>query len=303
MARKRLHGVLPIVQVPFTDTDEIDREVLDREVQWGLAQGIDGLGTGMVSESLRLSQAERETLAELLVQSVAGRGVVFLAVTSETTRQAVALARAAEQAGCDAVMAAPPVGSRCSETQLFEYFRTIAEAIDLPVVVQDASGYLGQGIPIRLCVALMEQYGPEKILFKPEATPNGPHLSALRDAARGEARIFEGSGGILLMDSFRRGIQGTMPGMEVVDAVVAIWQALQANDEDRAYRIYFPLAALVALQMQAGLDGFLAVEKHLLVKRGVFRDSRRRGPYSWEMDAETTAEVDRLFERLQQAMA
>jgi 4-hydroxy-tetrahydrodipicolinate synthase len=303
MARKRLHGVLPIVQVPFTDTDEIDREVLDREVQWGLAQGIDGLGTGMVSESLRLSQAERETLAELLVQSVAGRGAVFLAVTSETTRQAVALARAAERAGCDAVMAAPPVGSRCSETQLFEYFQTIAEAIDLPVVVQDASGYLGQGIPIRLCVALMKQYGPEKILFKPEATPNGPHLSALRDAARGEARIFEGSGGILLMDSFRRGIQGTMPGMEVVDAVVAIWQALQANDEDRAYRIYFPLAALVALQMQAGLDGFLAVEKHLLVKRGLFRDARRRGPYAWEMDAETTAEVDRLFERLQQAMA
>jgi 4-hydroxy-tetrahydrodipicolinate synthase len=186
---------------------------------------------------------------------------------------------------------------------LFEYFQTIAEAIDLPVVVQDASGYLGQGIPIRLCVALMKQYGPEKILFKPEATPNGPHLSALRDAARGEARIFEGSGGILLMDSFRRGIQGTMPGMEVVDAVVAIWQALQANDEDRAYRIYFPLAALVALQMQAGLDGFLAVEKHLLVKRGLFRDARRRGPYAWEMDAETTAEVDRLFERLQQAMA
>ena len=59
----------------------------------------------------------------------------------------------------------------------------------------------------------------------------------------------------------------------------------------RSYRVSAPIGASVALQLQAGLDGFLAVEKHLLVKRGLFSSARRRQPYSWEMKNETAAEV------------
>ena len=83
-------------------------------------------------------------------------------------------------------------------------------------------------------------------LFKPEAAPNGPTLSALRDATSGRATMFEGSGGIFLIDSFRRGIAGTMPGMDLLDGIVAIWKALRRGDEAAAYRVYFPVCALVA---------------------------------------------------------
>ena len=67
--------------------------------------------------------------------------------------------------------------------------------------------------------------------------------------------------------------------------------------------MYFPICAIVALQLQAGLDGFLAIEKYLLVKRGLFPSARRRRPYAWELDAETAAEVDRLFDQLQVILA
>jgi 2-keto-3-deoxy-L-arabinonate dehydratase len=50
------------------------------------------------------------------------------------------------------------------------------------------------------------------------------------------------------------------------------------------------------------LDGFLAIEKHLLVRRGIFSSPRRRQPYAWELDVETSAEVDRLFDRLQRVL-
>lgn len=168
--------------------------------------------------------------------------------------------------------------------------------------MQDASGYVGQSIPIGVCVQLLERYGPEKILFKPEAAPNGPTLSALRDATGGRAIMFEGSGGIFLIDSFRRGIAGTMPGMDLLDGVVAVWRALKRGDEATAYRIYFPICAIVALQLQAGLDGFLAIEKYLMHKRGLFPSPRRRRPYGWELDVETAAEVDRLFAVMQSAL-
>jgi 4-hydroxy-tetrahydrodipicolinate synthase len=59
----------------------------------------------------------------------------------------------------------------------------------------------------------------------------------------------------------------------------------------------------VALQLQAGLDGFLAIEKYLLVKRGIFTSDARRQPHSWSLDAETRAEVDRLIDMLQDVLA
>jgi len=298
----QLHGVLAIAQTPFTEADDIDAAALRQSVDWAFAVGANGLGMGMVSETLKLASDERVSLARMLVECAAGRGPVFAAVGAESTRQSLAFARAAEADGCDAVMAVPPLTSRLSEAHLVDHFRALADAIAIPVIVQDASGYVGQSIPMGVYVKLLERYGPEKILFKPEAAPNGPNISALRDATGARARIFEGSGGVYLIDSFRRGIAGTMPGMELLDGIVAVWQAISRGDEETAYRVYFPICAIVSLQLQAGLDGFLAVEKHLMVKRGLFPSVRRRRPYGWELDAETADEVDRLFERMKGAL-
>ena len=293
-----LRGVLPIAHLPFTDSDEIDADALKRSIDWAFAVGADGVGTGMVTETLKLTSDERLSLAPRLVEMAAGRGAVFVAVGAESTKASVAFAVAAEKAGCDAVMAVPPLTAKLSEAHLIDHFRALADGVGIPVIVQDASGYVGQSIPIPACVKLLERYGPEKVLFKPEASPNGPTLSALRDATGGRAAMFEGSGGIFLIDSFRRGIAGTMPGMDLLDGIVALWRALQAGEEDCAYRVWYPLAGIVSLQLQAGLDGFLAVEKYLMVKRGLFPTAWRRRPYGWELDEETAVEVDRLFGRM-----
>lgn len=298
-----LHGVLPIVHTPFTDDDRIDRSTLKREIDWAFSIGADGLGTGMVSEILRLTFDERIELTQLITEYSAGRGVVFAAVGAESGKQALVYSVAAEKAGCDAVMAVPPQTTRLSAAGMVDYFSRIADGISLPVIVQDASGYVGQPIPISACVSLLERYGNEKIVFKPEASPIGPNLSALRDATAGHAKIFEGSGGILLIDSYRRGISGTMPGMDLLDGIIKLWRALQREDDATAYRVYFPICGIVALQLQAGLDGFLAVEKYLLHKRGLFPSTRRRQPNSWDMDPETAMEVDRLFAILMQSIA
>jgi len=75
---------------------------------------------------------------------------------------------------------------------------------------------------------------------------------------------------------------------------------LQAGDESRAYSISLPLSALVALQ--TGLDGFLAIEKYLLHKQGIFRNTLIRGPVAFRLDEETRHEVDRLFTKLSDAV-
>ncbi len=300
---KPLAGVLPIVHTPFLADDSIDTASLRREIDWALGGGAEGLCTGMVSELLRLTSRERLELTTAIAEINAGRGVVVAGVGAESTKQALEYARAAQAAGCDALMAIPPVSTALPGDQLLEYFATLAESVDLPLIVQDASGYVGRPIPLAVCGQLLDRFGAEKILFKPEANPTGPRLTALRHASGGRARIFDGSGGLALVDCYRRGIVGTMPGMEFLPGVVALWNALQRRDERAIYRLYLPICALVSLQLQAGLDGFLAVEKYILAKLGLFASDARRKPFAWELDEETRLELERLLEQLDAALA
>jgi 4-hydroxy-tetrahydrodipicolinate synthase len=295
-------GVLPIAHTPFTAEDAIDYASLERQIDWAFAVGANGYCTGMVSELLRLTYRERIELTRALGKLNRDRGIFIAGVGAESTWQAIEYAREAEAAGASAVMAIPPTTSRLPPGQVLDYFSGLAEAVSIPVIVQDASAYVGQAIPMTVHVELIRRFGPERIMFKPEASPIGPNLSALRDATGGQARIFDGSGGICLVDCYRRGIAGTMPGMEFLPGVVALWKALLAGDETRIYQLYLPICALVALQTQAGLDGYLATEKYVMKKRGLFATDRRRKPFAWELDDETRQEFDRLLAMLDAAV-
>lgn len=295
-----LSGVLPVFQTPFRDNETIDFDTLRREIDWLFDRGANGIVMAMVSETLRLSTAERQSLAEFACRTGRSRGSVIISVGTESTHSAVELAQHAADCGATALMAIPPVSIAVGEEEQLRYFERLLRAVSIPLIVQDASGYVGRPMSIALQARLWKEFHP-RVLFKPEAVPIGQRLSALRDATDGRAAVFEGSGGIALVDSFRRGIVGTMPGADLIDAIVALWKALVSGDDDRAYRISLPLSALVALQ--TGLDGFLAVEKYLLKRQGLFSNTLVRGPVAFQLDEETRLEVDRLFDRLCAAVA
>jgi dihydrodipicolinate synthase/N-acetylneuraminate lyase len=292
---RQIRGVVPVVHTPFLADDSMDYASLEREMQWALGLQIDGFCTGMVSELQRLTTDERNQLHQWLGEFDRGDRCFVASVGAESTTAAVEFAKAAVNHGADAVMAIPPSRVPLPADELKNYFAAIVEAIPVPVIVQDASGYVGAEIPLSVSCQLFEKYGSERIMFKPEANPLGTKLSALRDATQGQAAIFEGSGGISLMDSYSRGIAGTIPGMEFLEQVIYVWKALENGNVDAAYRAWFPLCALVSLQLQAGLDGFLAVEKYIMKRKGLFSTDRRRQPYEWEMDKETCLELERLL--------
>jgi 4-hydroxy-tetrahydrodipicolinate synthase len=291
-----LAGVFPVISTPFTDDDELDLTTLRSEIDWLIANGVEGLTIAMVSEVLRLSESERRALTEATVECAVARVPVITSVGAETTRLAVSYAKHAQSVGAAAVMAISPMAVALPDEQITAYFRAIIESIDIPVVVQDASGYLGRALPISLYVELIDRYGADRVYVKPEAAPIGPRLSALRDASSGRARVFEGTGGLMLVDSFHRGIVGTMPGAEMPWALVALWNALQADDPERAQSIHGLIAALISLQ--TSLDSFIAVEKHMLRRQGIFTNEHRRQPVGFDLDHETRVAVDRLTDQL-----
>ncbi|MGB0113923.1 MAG: dihydrodipicolinate synthase family protein [Ilumatobacteraceae bacterium] len=289
-------GVLPVVQTPFAEDGTIDVAHLDAELEWVLDCGADGLTTGMVSEILRLSSDERRLLSERVCATAAARGrVAIISCGDESLRAAIGHAEHAAESGATGLMANPPITVGLDEDEVYRYFVEIMRATDLPVVVQDASGYVGRPLSLAVQAKLLEDF-EDRVLFKPEALPIGPRLSMLRDATGGRAKILEGSGGACVIDSYRRGIVGTMPGAEVCWAVRVLWNAVQAGDWDQAYAIGGPLNTLVA--MQTTVDGYVAVEKHLLWRQGVFPEHTHRAPQGFRLDPETRDEIDRLFTQL-----
>ena len=299
---KKIEGLLPIINTPFLDNDEIDAESLKRQIDWVYSFPCQGFGLAMVSELLRLTQDERVDITYQLAELNQQRGAVIISVGAESTKEALFYARHAERAGCDGLIAIPPISSALPEPALEEYFCSLADEIDLPLIIQDASGYVGKPISFELSIKLLNKYGPDKILFKPEVAPLGPNISKLRDATQGRAKIFEGSGGISVVDSYRRKITGIMPGCDLLDAVAALWEALQNGDNDRIYALFLPICAIIAIQSQPGIDGFLAIEKYILKKKGIFTSTQRRRPYTWDLDIETEQEIDRLLSILERVL-
>lgn len=299
LARSHVSGVLPVFQTPFDEPGEIDFAALRREITWLLDEEADGVVFAMVSEILRLSSYKRDAVTAAACEYVGSRGTTVISVGAESTNVAVAHARHAQSIGANAVMATPPALHLVDDEEMLSYFMAIAERVEVPIIIQDASGYVGTSLSIDLQARLHRELG-DRCMFKPEATPIGPRLSELMDATDGRALVFEGTGGLHLIDSFRRGVVGTMPAADLVWALVALWDALAGADFERAYEIAGPLALMVS--MQTSLDSFVAIEKHLLVTQGVLTSAAMRGPVGDGVDDASLAECDRLMEILREVV-
>jgi dihydrodipicolinate synthase/N-acetylneuraminate lyase len=298
MARAGVSGVLPVFQTPFDQHGEVDFDALQREITWLLDEEADGVVFAMVSEILRMSSYERDTVAAAACEYVGTRGTTVISVGAESTKVALVHARHAQTVGASAIMATPPAQHRAGDEELLRHFVSIAESVDLPIIVQDASRYVGTSLSTGLQARLYRELG-DRCMFKPEALPIGPRLSELMDATDGQALVFEGTGGLYLIDSFRRGVVGTMPAADLVWALVALWGALVDGDFDRSYAIAGPLALMVS--QQTSLDSFVAIEKHLLVAQGVIESAEMRGPLSHGIDDKALAECERLMQLLREA--
>lgn len=290
-----LRGVLPVVVTPFAEDFSIDRGQLEHEVAWILDCGAAGVTVGMSSEILRLSTAERMQLAEVTCAAASGRGRSVIAVTAESTPLACELARQAETVGADAIMVNAPVLGAAPESELHRHFSRVIETTSLPVVIQDASGYAGRPLSVELHGRLFTEY-PGRVAFKPESNPLGPKLSALHRITGGAAAMFEGSGGGALVEAFARGLAGTMPGPDLVWAIVPLWQALLRDDIDRAAALAARLLGILALA--TSLDAYIAIHKFLLVEQGVLGSDRMRPPVDFRVDRPMGTDLVRLLANL-----
>ena len=138
---KTIHGSIPAIVTPMGDDGALDLPALRRLLDWHIAEGSDAIVVvGTTGESPTVDFAEHCQLIETTVQHVAGRVPVIAGTGANATREAIELAQFAQKAGADAHLSVVPYYNKPTQEGLYQHFRTIAEAVDLPMIVYNVPG-------------------------------------------------------------------------------------------------------------------------------------------------------------------
>ncbi len=141
---KNIQGILPALVTPYDSAGRIHQRSLADLIDVNLKKGVDGFyACGSTAEAFLLSTEERKRAASMIVEHVAGRVPVVVHVGSIQTDVAVDLARHAATIGADAVSAIPPFYYQFSLAEIKRYYRDIADAASLPLILYNFPAFSG----------------------------------------------------------------------------------------------------------------------------------------------------------------
>lgn len=275
----RYKGVFPVVPTIFNDAGELDLESQKRCVDFMIDAGSTGLCIlANFSEQFVLADAEREVLTKTILAHVNGRVPVIVTTTHFSTQVTIARSVQAQQLGASMVMVMPPYHGatiRVPEGQIYEYFARLSDAIDIPIMIQDAP-VSGTALSVPF-LARMAQEIKQVSYFKIETAGAA---SKLRELIRvGGAAIegpWDGEEAITLMPDLDAGATGAMTGGAYPDGIRKIVDAYAAGKRDEAAAHYQQWLPLINFENRQG--GILTA-KALMKEGGVIACEAGRHPF------------------------
>jgi 4-hydroxy-tetrahydrodipicolinate synthase len=236
MTHHTYSGIWPVAPTPFKHNGDLDLEGMKRVLDCMIDQGVDGICIlANFSEQFLTSDAERETLARLSLEHVAGRVPVVVTISHYATPIVVERAKFVKSLGADIVMMMPPYhGALLKGTaeQTFEQFRAVGE-VGIPIMLQDAP-LSGVDLPVPLLVRMAREIEMLK-LFKIECPQAAGKLRAL--IAEGGAAIegpFDGEEAITLLADLDAGATGTMTSAMIPDLIGPVVRDFLAGNRQAA---------------------------------------------------------------------
>ena len=289
-------GVFPIAPTPFTDGGDIDEASQRRVLDFMVDAGVSGICIlANYSEQFALTDAERDRLLTLCLDHVAGRVPVIVTTSHFSTRIATERSRRAEAAGAAMVMLMPPYHGatlRADDTGVIEHFAAVANAVSLPLMVQDAP-LSGVALPPVL-LARMAREIPNVSYAKIETPGAAAKLRAVI-ALAGDALPgpFDGEESITLLPDLDAGATGTMPSALIPDVLRRVVDAYRAGDRDGATALWEEYLPLIHYEnRQCGLRATKAV----MQEGGIIASDAVRHPFA-PLDAATRAGLVELARR------
>lgn len=185
-------GSAPALVTPFRKDETVDYEAFDRLIDWQIAEGSDALVIcGTTGESSTLTEIEHAQVIHHAVTKVAGRVPVIAGTGSNATFTAVDLSKKAEADGADAVLLVTPYYNKATQAGLKDYYRQVARAINIPLIMYNVPSRTGCNILPETAVALAKE--EDNIVAIKEASSNISQIGTLASMAQGILDIYSGN--------------------------------------------------------------------------------------------------------------
>ena len=294
-----LKGVLSITPTPFNEDESLDVDGIQHLVEFYIEHDVSGLTIlGVMGEAHKLLSDERAIVIDAFIAAADGRIPVLVGATHAGTRPAIAIAEQAERLGAAGLMIAPPsISSGDLNQQIREHYRSIGEAVTIPIVVQDYPPSTGVTLSPTLLAELADTV--ENIQYlKLEDPPTPVKLAKIRELAGDGFKVLGGLGGVFFFEELEQGAVGTMTGFAFPEILVNIYGAHARGEIEHAAELFYRYLPLIRFEFQPGIA--LAVRKEVMRRRGAIRTAVMRGP-STPLDAGSARELTNLVARLELA--
>ena len=287
-------GVYSVLPTPFRGGGDVDTDSLKKVVDLIVGAGVNGVtALGVTGEVSRLNERERHLVVETVVQQVAGRAKVIVGASADGVRTCIEYSREAKKLGAAAVMVSPPRALKLNSESVVNHYKALADAVDLPIVVQDYPPISGFAMEAGLLARIAKEV-PAARTIKLEDPPT-PFKTSRILAAAGDTKvaILGGLGGVFLIEELLAGAAGVMTGFAFPEVLVKVVTLYRAGKVDEAADVFYKFVPLMRFEFQEGIG--MAIRKEVLRQRGALADGSTRAPGA-VLDDVTRAALDRVLQ-------
>ncbi len=242
-------GIQAILFALFDDQEQLDRDLMRRQTDICVAAGAHGIAAlGLATEVAKLTEGERRTIMDWAAEDVAGRLPLSFTITGNSVGEQIAQLRHAESVGADWLILQPPLVGQYPAEEYIRFFGRVADAAQVPVAIQNAPAYMGRGLAEADVMTLVAQHGNIQIL-----KAEGPVIEVARviEATQGQVRVFNGRGGLELIDNLRAGCSGMVLAPDLIDLAVMAYEHFRRGEETAAEAVYGRMLPGIAFVMQS----------------------------------------------------
>ena len=250
MKLRPLTGTLTALVTPF-QRQKVAYDDLRSLVNYQIKSGINGLvPAGSTGESATLSHEEHMDVVQCVIEAARGRVPVVAGTGSNSTQEALALTRAAHDAGADAMLVVAPYYNRPTQEGLFRHFSQVAEATDRPVVLYSIPSRCGVEISVPVVARLRAKY--PHVRYIKESGGSVDRVDQLKQALGDDLTVLSGDDSLTLpfMAVGAEGVISVASNLRPRDLVRLTHLAL-AGDYRRAARLHrrlYPLFKALFLE-------------------------------------------------------
>lgn len=259
-----IHGIIAYPVTPFaTDpAGTIDTAALSALVDRLIAAGVHAIAPlGSTGELAYLDEKEFDTVVDSAISAVDGRVPVVVGVSDLTTAKTIRRAQYAEKAGADAVMVLPVSYWKLTEREIVEHYRSIGEAIGIPIMAYNNPATAGIDMSPELLVEMFETI--VNLTMVKESTGDLSRMQRIAELSGGRLPFYNGSNPLVL-EALKAGASGWCTAAPCLrpQPCIELYDAVRAGELDKAQKIYdelkplleFIVAGGLATTVKAGLD-------------------------------------------------